>query len=120
MLKAIHLPRRAQTLTHYYRKVGTRKAQAISKICFAGVADVSDGRIDHMRIALGSVAPIPLRCPKTEAALINHRLSDEAIADAMNIMAAEISPIDDLRSTKNYRLQVSLNLLKDFLSQLQP
>src|ERR1043165_744631 len=120
LLKAIHLPPRAQTLTHYYRKVGTRKAQAISKICFAGVAHVRDGRIDHVRIALGSVAPIPLRCPKTEAALINQQLSDDAIADGMNVLAAEISPIDDLRSTKNYRLQVSRNLPTDFLPQLSP
>ena len=83
------------------------------------MAEVSGGRMDHIRIALGSVAPLPLRCPKTEAALFNQRLGDDAIADAMKVLAAEISPIDDLRSTKNYRLQVSLNLLKDFLSKLQ-
>ncbi len=119
LLKAIRLPRRAQPLTHYYRKVGTRKAQAISKICFAAVADASGGRIDHIRIALGSVAPIPLRCPKTEATLSNQQVNDDAIAGAVNVLAAEISPIDDLRSTKGYRLQVSLNLLKDFLSGLK-
>jgi len=119
LLKSIHLPRRAETLTHYYRKVGTRKAQAISKICLAAVAEVSAGRVSHLRIALGSVAPIPLRCHQTEASLINQPLNDAAIVTAANVLATEVSPIDDVRSTKNYRLQVSLNLLSDFLTQLK-
>jgi CO/xanthine dehydrogenase FAD-binding subunit len=119
LLKSIHLPRRAEALTHYYRKVGTRKAQAISKICLAAVAEVSAGRVSHLRIALGSVAPIPLRCHQTEASLINQPLNDAAIVTAANVLATEVSPIDDVRSTKNYRLQVSLNLLSDFLTQLK-
>jgi CO/xanthine dehydrogenase FAD-binding subunit len=119
LLKSIHLPRRGETLTHYYRKVGTRKAQAISKICLAAVAEVSAGRVSHLRIALGSVAPIPLRCHQTEASLINQPLNDAAIVTAANVLATEVSPIDDVRSTKNYRLQVSLNLLSDFLTQLK-
>jgi len=119
LLRAIRLPRTAHTLTHYYRKVGTRKAQAISKICLAAVASLEAEPINHIRIALGSVAPIPLRCFKTEAALHNHRIDDQTIATATRTLAVEISPIDDLRSTKDYRLQVSLNLLKDFLSHLK-
>src|SRR5216117_1158896 len=61
LLRAIRLPRTTKPLTHYYRKVGTRKAQAISKTCFAGVGRVVNDRIDEIRIALGSVAPIPIR-----------------------------------------------------------
>ncbi|HEX9759313.1 MAG TPA: FAD binding domain-containing protein, partial [Candidatus Acidoferrales bacterium] len=49
---------------HYYRKVGTRKAQAISKVCFAGLLQLEGGAIRDARIAFGSVAPIPLRCVK--------------------------------------------------------
>src|SRR5258706_1977864 len=69
LLRAIRLPRATQRLTHYYRKVGTRKAQAISKICFAATGQIEQDRVSHLRIALGSVAPIPLRCLETERAL---------------------------------------------------
>jgi len=119
LLRAIHLPRKTKGLTHYYRKVGTRKAQAISKVCFAAVGTVRDGKIDHARIALGSVAPIPLRCPKTENAVNGQPLNDQTIAAAKQSLVDEISPIDDIRSTRDYRLQVSLNLLEDFLSHLK-
>ena len=115
----LHLPRKTKGLTHYYRKVGTRKAQAISKVCFAAVAGVKDGNIDHVRIALGSVAPIPLRCFKTENAVNGQPLNDQTIAAAKQSLVDEISPIDDIRSTKDYRLQVSLNLLEDFLARLK-
>src|SRR5438067_1590017 len=78
LLRAIRLPRRSDRFD-YYRKVGTRKAQAISKVCFAGVIRIADGKVAHIRIALGSVAPIPIRCEKTETALHNQTLNSEAI-----------------------------------------
>jgi CO/xanthine dehydrogenase FAD-binding subunit len=119
LLHTIRLPRQTKGSTHYYRKVGTRKAQAISKVCFAAVAGVKDGNLDHVRIALGSVAPIPLRCFKTETAVNGQPLNEQTIAAAKQSLADEISPIDDIRSTKDYRLQVSLNLLEDFLVRLR-
>jgi len=119
LVKSIRLPRHRQMLTHYYRKVGTRKAQAISKVCFAGAAAMDDERITHVRIALGSVAPIPLRCRLTESVLLNQLIDDETVAKAAQTFAQEISPIDDVRSTRNYRLQVSLNLLNDFILRLR-
>src|SRR5215831_3725947 len=115
LLTAIHLPRYPAKRIHYYRKVGTRKAQAISKVCFAGVAEVDTDTVTQVRIALGSVAPIPIRCERTEAALRNQPLTDEIIKSAGSTLAAEIAPIDDIRSTRDYRLRVSLNLLRDFL-----
>ncbi len=118
LLRAIRLPRVKQPISHYYRKVGTRKAQAISKVCFAGVAKVDDGRLSHIRIALGSVAPIPLRCRQTEAALLNQKLDERLIKMGIDSLAAEISPIDDIRSSRDYRLRVSQNLLQDFLQHL--
>lgn len=118
LLRAIHLPRNTQGLTHYYRKVGTRKAQAISKVCFAAVGSVRDEKIENLRIGLGSVAPIPLRCVQTEAEVNGRPINDATIALAKQSLSDEISPIDDLRSTRDYRLQVSLNLLEDFLSRL--
>jgi len=119
LLRAIRLPRATQGLTHYYRKVGTRKAQAISKTCFAAVGRVADDRVVEVRIALGSVAPIPLRCMQTESKLLHKRIDADSLAAARTALAAEISPIDDLRSTRNYRLRVSLNLLEDFLQSLR-
>jgi CO/xanthine dehydrogenase FAD-binding subunit len=120
LLRAIYLPRSTQGSNQYYRKVGTRKAQAISKVCLAALARMNAGRIAHVRIALGSVAPIPLRCHETEAALLDQPLTEETFATATRQLETEISPIDDIRSTKDYRLRVSLNLLQDFLRQLTP
>lgn len=118
LLANIRLPRLWPDLQHYYRKVGTRKAQAISKICLAATARLVDRHLDLIRIALGSVAPIPLRCRKTEASLQGAVLDENTIARAKEELSREIAPIDDIRSTRDYRLQVSLNVLEDFLRQL--
>jgi len=88
----------------WFRKVGTRAAQAISKVVMAAV------RSSHPRIALGSVAPTVVRLPRTEAALA----SGAGIAEAQGVLREEIQPIDDMRSTAAYRLQVSANLLEAF------
>ncbi|MGI8835755.1 MAG: FAD binding domain-containing protein, partial [Pyrinomonadaceae bacterium] len=119
LLTRIRLPRRAEKVRHYYRKVGTRKAQAISKVCFAATAQVRDEKIEDVRIALGSVAPVPLRCVKTEDALRGNKLDQATIDRASAVMADEVVPIDDIRSTSNYRHRVSLNLLADFVQQLR-
>ena len=117
LLRAIRLPRRPAPLIQYYRKVGTRKAQAISKVCFAAAAQIAAGRVAMVRIALGSVAPIPIRCQRTEQSIELKPLNDETIASALASLASEIAPIDDIRSSEGYRLRVSLNLLDDFLRQ---
>ncbi|MEP6568768.1 MAG: xanthine dehydrogenase family protein subunit M [Acidobacteriota bacterium] len=118
LLARVRLPRLGRELAHYYRKVGTRKAQAISKICLAATARFAEGTLDHVRIAFGSVAPIPLRCRNTEAVLEGTLLNDSAIAKGRAELSREIVPIDDIRSTRDYRLRVSLNLLENFLRQL--
>lgn len=118
LLRAIRLPRTKQRLSHYYRKVGTRKAQAISKTCLAAVGHNVEGTARDVRIAFGSVAPVPLRCTKTEGVINDRPLDMDTIAAARLELAKEIAPIDDIRSTGNYRLRVSLNLLEDFLIRL--
>jgi CO/xanthine dehydrogenase FAD-binding subunit len=118
LLARIRLPRVSNGLHHYYRKVGTRKAQAISKVCFAATARTKENTIEEVRIVLGSVAPVPLRCIQTEEVLRGVTLDRTSILKARTALAAEIVPIDDIRSTKDYRLKVSLNLLEDFLLQL--
>jgi CO/xanthine dehydrogenase FAD-binding subunit len=118
LLRAIRLPRPSNDWSHYYRKVGTRKAQAISKICFAGAARMDRDQIADVRIALGSVAPIPIRCVQTESALRQKKINPATLAAAKAALTAEIAPIDDVRSTRSYRLRVSLNLLEDFVQGL--
>lgn len=88
----------------WFRKVGTRAAQAISKLVIAAV------RSDSPRIAIGSVAATTVRLPRTEAALA----SGATIDDAVNTLEAEITPIDDVRSSADYRRQVAGNLLRRF------
>lgn len=118
LLSRVRLPRASSEVQHYYRKVGTRKAQAISKVCFAATARVYERTVADVRIVLGSVAPVPLRCVKTEDALRGVKLDRRSIEHSQAALTGEIVPIDDIRSTRDYRLKVSLNLLEDFLLQL--
>ncbi len=120
LIRSIGLPRGMASWKQYYRKVGTRKAQAISKVCFAGAADVRGETIRDVRIALGSVAPTPLRCVRTEAVLRGQKLSAAALAAAKEALANEIAPVDDMRSTARYRLCVAQNLLEEFLRGATP
>lgn len=88
----------------WFRKVGTRAAQAISKIVVAAV------RAPSPRIAFGSVAPKVIRVPRTERVLAD----GGSIDDAARTLSDEIAPIDDLRSSAEYRRRVSVNLLRRF------
>jgi CO/xanthine dehydrogenase FAD-binding subunit len=85
----------------WFRKVGTRAAQAISKVVMAGVVG------DDPRVAIGSVAPTVLRLTRTEAAIARGAAADEL----RETLAAEIAPIDDVRSTAEYRRRVAANVL---------
>ncbi len=119
LVRRIRLPRAKRVWRQYYRKVGTRKAQAISKVCFAGAAELQNEAIRDIRIALASVAPTVLRCVRTEALLMAEKPIPSAVAAAKEMLAQEISPIDDFRSTAKYRLRVAQNLLEEFLLQLR-
>ncbi len=119
LLTRIHLPRNTAGATHYYRKVGTRKAQAISKVCFAATGRTNNGQIDDVRLVVGSVAPIVVRCVQTENVLKGQKPEVATIKSAQASLLREISPIDDIRSTANYRLQVASNLLADFVATLK-
>ncbi|MBI5366286.1 MAG: FAD binding domain-containing protein [Planctomycetes bacterium] len=127
LLTAIRLPRRPGTgggagggELHYYRKVGTREAQAISKVVIAayGRRDPATGAIAECRIAFGSVAPTVLRARATERAILG-RMPDAAAAVAARAAAsAEVTPIDDIRSTARYRRAVAGNLAAEFVARL--
>ena len=104
--------------SRYSRKVGTRNAQAISKLCLAGLGKVAEGKIVDIRLAIGSMAVIPLRLRRTEQALLGKAVSVAGIQDARKAMEAEVAPIDDIRSSASYRLQVAGNLLREFVESL--
>jgi CO/xanthine dehydrogenase FAD-binding subunit len=87
----------------YFRKVGTRAAQAISKIVLAAVGH---------RVALGSVAPTVVRAPALEAYVEG---GGRDAHEARRLLRQAISPIDDLRSTAEYRLRVAENLIIEWL-----
>lgn len=101
LIAAIEIPRLDER--QYFRKVGTRAAQAISKVVMAAIRGASP------RIALGSVAPTVVRLPRTEIALAQGAPVEEAV----RILESEIHPIDDVRSTAEYRRRVAGNLLRE-------
>lgn len=106
---------------HFFRKVGTRKAQAISKVCLAAYARAEEGRVAEFRLGMGSVAPVPLRAQTTEMLIQGQRidaLDERFIAGAKRALMEDIRPIDDIRSTASYRRVVSANVLGQLLEEM--
>jgi CO/xanthine dehydrogenase FAD-binding subunit len=118
LLYSIHLMRRYQTYIGYIRKVGTRNAQAISKVALAALALVEGGVVQDIRIAAASLRETPSRLTATEQSLVGKRIDAEAVAQARAALLAETCPIDDIRSTASYRSTVAANLLEEFLRSL--
>src|SRR5262245_38620814 len=116
LITEIHLPAPGAGFVEYFRKVGARRFQAISKTLLAGrIRLESDSRIADLRLVFASVAPYTLRAFQTEAVLRGRHLTRESIAEAVETIQDEIRPIDDIRSTEAYRRRVTANLLRDFL-----
>ena len=118
LIRAVCLPRRVSGYFSYTRKVGARNAQAISKVCIAAVADIAGKVIQDVRIAVGSVAPIPLRLSQTEKTVTGKPVEPSLFALAKKTAMAETRPIDDIRSTARYRAAVVGNLVVEFLEKL--
>ncbi|OGO54479.1 MAG: hypothetical protein A2V85_05330 [Chloroflexi bacterium RBG_16_72_14] len=97
-----------------FRKVGTRRAQAISKVVLAA-AWRRDPAWRDVRIAFGSVAATPIRATAAEAALEGAPPTAASIDRAVAALLAELRPIDDVRSTAAYRLEVSGRILRRLL-----
>jgi carbon-monoxide dehydrogenase medium subunit len=99
-----------------FRKVGTRRAQAISKVVMAlAWQDLGSGGWRDVRVALGSVAATPIRARATEAVLEGARPTPEVADRAAETLAGELNPIDDVRSTADYRRMVSARILHRLL-----
>jgi len=117
LIEAIELPfldKRPQR--QVFRKVGTRLAQAISKTMAAGLLRTGkDGLVEDFRFAFGSMAPTAVRLTEAEALVVGKKLSPAVIEEACRLLDRNVSPIDDIRSTREYRLSVSRNILRRFL-----
>jgi xanthine dehydrogenase small subunit len=110
----VDFPKRATR--QFFRKVGTRAASAISKTVAAGIVRLgSDGRIREFRFALGSVAPTVRRLHGVEMYVLGNKPTARLADEASRLVEKDIAPIDDLRSTRAYRLEVSRNLVRFFL-----
>ena len=119
LLFAIHMPRRFKHHRQYIRKVGTRRAMAIAKVALAGTALLVDGTVHEIRLAAASLAPFPVRLNRVEAAICGKAIDAELIQSARSALLAEVRPIDDIRSTAEYRSRVAANLLEEFLGTIE-
>lgn len=115
LLLAVRIPKLKQGERDFFWKVGTRRAQAISKTVLAAKAQISGDRIESIGIAVGSVAPTVIRARQTERLLTGATLTTALVEQARETIAREISPISDLRSTEHYRRTVTGNVLVKFL-----
>jgi CO/xanthine dehydrogenase FAD-binding subunit len=119
LVESLRVPLPPRTPTRaVFRKVGTRAAQAISKTVAAGLLWLRrDGSVDELRFALGSMAPTVRRLRAAESFVKDRRLTPDVVREAVALVAEDVSPIDDVRSTAAYRLAVSRNLLLRFLRE---
>jgi CO/xanthine dehydrogenase FAD-binding subunit len=122
LLYSITLERKFSEYRSFIRKVGTRNAQAISKVALACLALIQNNRIADLRIGAASLRETPTRCTATEQALLHQCIIQDdlprLIAAGRAALATEARPIDDIRSTAKYRAAVAANLLEEFLRTL--
>lgn len=119
LIVAVHVPARTPGLRQFWRKVGPRQAQSISKAMVAAAMHVRDGVIAEARIGLGAVAATPIRAAATENTILGQPPNATTAHAARAALAGEITPIDDVRSTAAYRLRVTQNIVARMITDLQ-
>lgn len=120
LIKEIFIPHH-DDLNTYWRKVGSRAAESISKITFAGGYEVENGKVKDLRMAFGSVSITVIRERKIEEKYIGMSVEElhNHVEDIVKDMSKYIQPITDQRSTKEYRYKVAMNILKDFILTIE-
>ncbi len=120
LIKEIFIPHH-DDLNTYWRKVGSRAAESISKITFAGGYEVENGKVKDLRMAFGSVSITCVRDRKTEEKYIGMSVEElhNHVEDIIKDMGKFVQPITDQRSTKEYRYKVAMNILKDFILTIE-
>ena len=121
LIKEIFIPHH-DDLNTYWRKVGSRAAESISKVTFAGGYELDEeGKIKDLRMALGSVNITCVRSREVEQKYIGMTVEElhSSVDNIVKDMSPFITPITDQRSTKAYREKVSANILKDFILSIE-
>ncbi len=117
LIESVELPSLGKRPTRQiFRKVGMRLAQAISKTAAAGLLTLGKGGVvEDFRFSFGSIAQTAVRLTEAESLVVGKKLAPSVIDEACRLMERNVSPIDDIRSTREYRLEVSRNILRRFL-----
>lgn len=115
ILKFIEIPLPACTWTSAFRMIGNRKGQAISQVNAAAGFCINDGVVSKVRVAVGSVAPVPLRLEALEQSLEGRGIDEINLEAIQELVLEGIRPIDDVRSTATYRQDVTVALVFDCL-----
>lgn len=121
MIKEIFIPHH-DDLNTYWKKVGSRAAETISKVTFAGGYELDEeGKIKDLRMALGSVNITAVRRCDIEQKYIGMTVEElhNNVDNIVKEMSKHITPITDQRSTKAYRFKVATNILKDFILTIE-
>ncbi len=115
LITAVEFKTPADSFHGAFCKSGPRPALEISMVamCLSGLLE--DGKLSNPRLVFGAVGPTPMRCEKTESLIDGKALDDGLIAEAMDLMATEIAPIDDFRASKWYRTQMARTFLEQEL-----
>ncbi len=119
LLHSITIHRSWRRYKSYLRKVGTRNAQAISKVALAALIAMEGETIRDVRVGAASLSEVPMRCRATERVLQGRSITRQTIAEARAALLSEARPIDDIRSTAAYRAAVAANLLEEVLESLR-
>lgn len=120
MISEIIIPPGYTNLTYFWKKVGSRAAESISKLSFLGAYEIKDNKIVDLRLSFGSVSTTIIRNKEIERDYIGISIpfTSSTIKDIVSRYDAIINPITDQRSTKDYRKKVVLNLLTHFLTSI--
>ncbi len=118
LIVSVSIPILSDRTFQYWRKVGTRKAQATSKVMLAGVGETTCNRVTLVRLGIGAVADRPIRLTDVEQLLLSKELDHSQVEQARTLTLRSLNPIDDLRSTADYRRWVAANLVAAFVQQL--
>ncbi|GAA5164799.1 xanthine dehydrogenase small subunit [Viridibacterium curvum] len=110
-VRALRVPRRREEVLFRTWKISKRADQDISAVCAAFALRLDAGVVTQARIAFGGMAATPRRAALAEAALQGQPLSETSIRAAMTALAQDYQPLDDMRATAGYRMQVAQNLL---------
>jgi len=118
LLVAVRVPVLPPGARELFRKVGTRRAQAISKVVGACRIALESGAIRAAGVAFGSVGPVTVRLRELEAWLVGRRPDQQTAVEAERMAAEAVQPIDDLRSSADYRQYVTGRLVRLWIEAL--